>query len=106
MIKTSLVLFISLLIISSQSLAADTGGGVEPPDVKNEKIESFSKAKKLLLSSAYHDHRTTLYCSASFSMEKAATNYSGYSSDKYPKREKRIAKIQKSENSIMLARCK
>ncbi|WP_435274155.1 endonuclease [Psychrobium sp. nBUS_13] len=70
--------------ISFQSIAAHS------PVSQNKSIESFSKAKKLLLKNVYHDHRTTLYCGASFSLKKAIDSYNGYSGTKYKKRAKRI----------------
>lgn len=70
--------------------SAVSNGGTKPNLDFNHKIESFSKAKKLLLKNVYHDHRTTIYCGATFNMEKAITEYNGYSGTKYPKRAMRI----------------
>ena len=52
--------------------------------------ESFSKAKKVLLSEVYFDHKKTLYCAANFDEKKAITLPAGYSSSKYIKRSKRV----------------
>ena len=49
----------------------------------NEKIESFSKAKKLLEKSVYFDNRETLYCTASFDVKKNIMLPLGYKSEKY-----------------------
>jgi len=56
----------------------------------NEKIESFSKAKKLLEKSVYFDNRETLYCTASFDAKKNIMLPLGYKSEKYVKRSKRV----------------
>lgn len=56
----------------------------------NEKIESFSKAKKLLEKSVYFDNRETLYCAASFDAKKNITLPLGYKSEKYVERSKRV----------------
>ena len=56
----------------------------------NQSIESFSKAKKMLLKNVYHDHRETIYCGASFSLKKSIKDYNGYRGTKYKKRAKRI----------------
>ncbi|MGB1298177.1 MAG: endonuclease [Psychrobium sp.] len=82
--KSLLLCVIALVITPFLALAE------KPPVNQNHTIESFSKAKKLLLQKVYHDHRTTLYCGASFSLKKAIENYNGYSGTKYKKRAKRI----------------
>ncbi|MEZ9619051.1 endonuclease I, partial [Vibrio sp. 10N.261.55.C9] len=56
----------------------------------NDQIESFSKAKKLLEQKVYFDHRETLYCNARFDDKKIITPPSGFQSDKYVKRAKKV----------------
>ncbi|PMK67117.1 endonuclease I [Vibrio lentus] len=56
----------------------------------NDQIESFSKAKKLLEQKVYFDHRETLYCNARFDDKKTITPPSGFQSDKYVKRAKKV----------------
>jgi deoxyribonuclease-1 len=70
-------LFITILITSS-TLAA------------NQEIQSFSKAKNILEKQVYNNHRTTLYCGATFDAEKKVTPTKGFTTTKYVKRAKRI----------------
>jgi deoxyribonuclease-1 len=56
----------------------------------NERIASFSYAKRLLMQEVYHDHRTTLYCDATFSEHKAITPLKGFVTAKYKKRAKKV----------------
>lgn len=56
----------------------------------NERIESFSKAKKLLEKDVYFDNRETLYCGASFDAKKNITLPEGFQSEKHVKRSKRV----------------
>lgn len=53
-------------------------------------LESFSKAKKTMMSKVYFDHRETIYCGAEFSRKKSITLPPGYESSKYKKRAKRV----------------
>lgn len=73
-------LFIALSLVVSGSVSADG----------NTSIQSFSKAKKLLQKEVYFDHQKTIYCDASFDDIKNITLPSGYQSDKYKKRAKRV----------------
>ena len=57
---------------------------------QNAKIQSFSKAKKLLEKEVYFDHRETLYCGASFDEKKDVLPLKGFETDKHKKRAKRI----------------
>ena len=57
---------------------------------KNNFTESFSTAKKTLLTHVYFDHHETLYCGASFSDDKRVLPLTGFRSEKYKKRAKRI----------------
>lgn len=56
----------------------------------NHSIESFNKAKKLLMNKVYHDHKETLYCSASFDSKKNIKPPAGFTSEKYKKRAKKL----------------
>jgi deoxyribonuclease-1 len=44
----------------------------------NTRIQSFNKAKKLMLKKVYYDHRTTIYCGCTFSSKKKITRRNGY----------------------------
>lgn len=52
----------------------------------NQKIESFSKAKKELMKRVYFDHRETLYCGAKFDAKKNIEFPVGFSTTKYRNR--------------------
>jgi deoxyribonuclease-1 len=56
----------------------------------NQSIQSFNKAKKLLEKQVYHNHRKTLYCSASFNPKKKIVVPKGFTTNKYRKRAKKI----------------
>jgi deoxyribonuclease-1 len=72
---TTLLIAISIAI---QALAA------------NQEVQSFSKAKKTLEKQVYNNHRTTLYCGATFDAKKRVTPPSGFITTKYVKRAKRV----------------
>ena len=57
---------------------------------KNTTIDSFSKAKKLLETQVYHDHRETIYCAASFDSKKKITPPQGFTTTKYIKRSAKV----------------
>jgi len=75
--KKFISLFITTLIITP-ALAA------------NQEIQSFSKAKKILVKQVYNNHRTTLYCGATFDAKKKVTPPKGFTTSKYIKRAKKI----------------
>jgi deoxyribonuclease-1 len=75
--KTILSLLIATLI-TTPSLAA------------NQEIQSFSKAKKILEKQVYNNHRTTLYCGATFDAKKKVNPPKGFTTTKYVKRSKKI----------------
>ena len=56
----------------------------------NETINSFNKAKKILEREVYYDHRTTLYCGATFDEKKNVLPPKGFTTKKYVKRSKRV----------------
>jgi deoxyribonuclease-1 len=61
-----------------------------PTFAANQEIQSFSKAKKILEKKVYNNHRTTLYCGASFDAKKKVTPPKGFSTTKYLKRAKKV----------------
>jgi deoxyribonuclease-1 len=74
--------FVCLVLMWGFSLGAFAGG--------NESIESFSKAKKLLMNNVYTSHRETIYCAAEFDTEKNVIVPVGFTTSKYKKRAKRV----------------
>ena len=56
-----------LMLTASMSIA----GG-------NTTIQSFNKAKKLMLKQVYHDHHKTFYCGCTFNIKKKITHRNGY----------------------------
>ena len=56
----------------------------------NERVESFSQAKRILLSRVFYDHKVTLYCSAPFTADKQVQLPAGFVAEKSKSREKRI----------------
>jgi len=56
----------------------------------NQEIQSFSKAKNILLKQIYNNHRITLYCAATFNSKKQVTPFKGFTTTKYVKRAKKI----------------
>jgi deoxyribonuclease-1 len=61
-----------------------------PALAANHEIQSFSKAKKILAKQVYNNHRTTLYCGATFNTKKKVTPPKGFSTTKYAKRAKKV----------------
>lgn len=57
---------------------------------ENQTNDSFNKAKKILEKQVYHDHRITLYCSATFNSKKKITPPNGFTTTKYVKRSKKV----------------
>jgi deoxyribonuclease-1 len=76
------VKFISVLILFSL-LSFNTFAA-------NETNQSFSKAKKMLGKNVYQHHRVTLYCDATFDSQKKITAPTGFTTDKYIKRAKKV----------------
>ncbi|WP_298775103.1 endonuclease [uncultured Shewanella sp.] len=74
---------LSLIALSSSSAAV---AGV------NEKYQSFTKAKKVLMSNVYMGtlERKTIYCGASFDKKKNITPPTGFKTSVYKKRAKRV----------------
>ena len=61
-----------------------------PALAANQEIHSFNKAKKVLEKQVYNNHRTTLYCGATFDAKKKVTPPKGFTTTKYVKRSKKI----------------
>jgi deoxyribonuclease-1 len=61
-----------------------------PALAANQEVQSFSKAKKILEKQVYKNHRTTLYCGATFDAKKRVTPPSGFTTTKYVKRAKKV----------------
>ncbi|WP_155866769.1 endonuclease [Colwellia sp. PAMC 21821] len=75
--KTIISLLLAILIAPS-AIAA------------NQEIQSFSKAKRLLEQKVYSEHRKTLYCDATFTINKEVIPPKGFTTAKYVKRAKKI----------------
>jgi deoxyribonuclease-1 len=56
----------------------------------NQTITSFNKAKRLLHTEVYADHRETIYCAASYNMDKTVNHPEGFHTTKHIKRSKKI----------------
>jgi deoxyribonuclease-1 len=63
---------------------------ITPAIAANQEIQSFSKAKKTLEKQVYNNHRTTLYCGATFDAKKKIKPPQGFTTRKYVKRAKKI----------------
>lgn len=77
--KVSSISLFALLFFSAASSAN-----------QNQKIDSFSKAKRLLEEQVYNNHRISLYCGATFDANKKVTAPIGFTTTKYLKRAKKI----------------
>jgi len=67
---TTLIL---IFIVSGFAYADDKG---------NTKLQSFNKAKKILLRQVYQDHHTTFYCQCPFTKDKKSSTQMGMSQRK------------------------
>lgn len=56
----------------------------------NQRLQSFSKTKKILQHEVYFDHRQTIYCQASFDQNKEITLPKGFSTPKHEARARRL----------------
>ncbi|MCQ2914831.1 MAG: endonuclease [Alphaproteobacteria bacterium] len=74
-----IVLMIVCLLASTQAFAKG-----------NEKIKFFSRAKKLLATKVYYDHRETFYCKALYDEEGNVTLPKGFYTSNFKKRALRI----------------
>lgn len=82
-LKSIATILLALLICLPSVVLADEPRG-------NTTIQSFSKAKKILLRQIYFDHQTTFYCGCGFNQKKNLTEPNGYVPAKTWKRAKRI----------------
>lgn len=78
--------FISCVFLITLSVLLSTGANA----AGNTQIQSFNKAKKLLLAKVYPDHRQTIYCGANFDTKKNITPPTGFTSVTHKKRAKRV----------------
>jgi len=76
--KSKNTLLIVLVLLSTSTLAS------------NENIQSFSKAKNILEKQVYNNHRSTLYCGATFDAKKKIIPPKGFTTTKYVKRSKKV----------------
>lgn len=67
-----------------------TAQAADISDKGNQTIESFSKAKRLLETQVYNDHRVTFYCLAPFDRKKNITLPEGFRTPKHEKRALRV----------------
>ena len=65
-------------------------GPVYSADNGNTTIQSFSKAKKILLRQVYQDHKTTFYCDCPFNSKKKILPSDNYTPKKNGKRAHRL----------------
>jgi deoxyribonuclease-1 len=80
---------LSLLIISWVVVAMFAASAYSAGE-GNTEFQSFSKAKRVLLSKVYPDHRTTFYCDCPFTMKKDVIHSNGYVPKKTWKRAHRM----------------
>ena len=79
---TSLIIALTLILLFvGLSYAGDKG---------NTTIQSFSKAKKILLRQIYRDHKTTFYCDCPFNAKKKILPSNKYTPKKEGKRAHRL----------------
>ena len=77
-------------IILSLALVFLCTGSAFPADRGNTTIQSFSKAKKILLRQVYKDHRTTFYCGCPFNSKKKILPCDDYTPKRDNKRAHRL----------------
>ena len=77
-------------IILSLALVFLCTGPAFPADRGNTTIQSFSKAKKILLRQVYKDHRTTFYCGCPFNAKKQILPCDDYTPKRDNKRAHRL----------------
>jgi len=82
-VNKSPIFFILISSFLSLSLSPDAHAG-------NQSIDSFSKAKKILQQQVYRDHRTTVYCGATFDKHKKVSIPQGFTTTKHKKRSAKI----------------
>lgn len=97
--KKYIIYLIAGILLGSSFSAIVYSGGTEVDDRflsaksqgGNTSIDSFSKAKKVLLKKVYYDHPYTFYCDCPFNPDKSIIPSVNFSPDtKYFKRSKRV----------------
>lgn len=83
----NLKLTVSILIMAA--LICGTAAAESISSRGNTKIQSFNKAKKILLNQVYKDHRITFYCECPFDEKKQILPSAKYTPKKPGKRSKR-----------------
>jgi len=78
----SFIISLALIVIISGSTNADAKG--------NTTLQSFNKAKKILLKQIYQDHHTTFYCQCRFTKDKKILSSSKYTRKKKWERAHRL----------------
>ncbi|MDL2285052.1 endonuclease [Oxalobacter sp. OttesenSCG-928-P03] len=79
--QKSLILFILFLLFAPIHAFADG----------NQSVQSFDKAKKLLMSSVYNDYHTTFYCQGTFTPSgEISQTPEGFTAEKHQSRAKRV----------------
>jgi len=91
--KKELVLKSLVSTIVSLALILTVSGSAWTDDKGNTKLQSFNKAKKILLKQVYQDHHTTFYCQCPFTKDKKVLHSSGYVPKKKWKRLTSFAQI-------------
>ncbi len=76
----SFIISLALIVIISGFAYADS----------KTKLQSFNKAKKILLKQVYRDHHTTFYCQVPFTEDKEILSSSKYTPKKKWKRAHRL----------------
>ena len=76
--------------IISLALILIIGGSAWKNDKGNTTLQSFNKAKKILLRQVYQDHHTTFYCQCPFTKDKKVIHSNGYVPKKKWKRAHRL----------------
>lgn len=80
-VLTTIILILTIFLVALPQAYA---GG-------NTTIDSFSKAKKLLIEQVYHDHRTTFYCECPFTADKRIIpSDKFFPTTKYVKRSRKV----------------
>ena len=78
-------------LLASACIAAAQSPTAETASVRgNTRIQSFGKAKKILLAHIYSDRRITFYCGCEFSADRQIANPNGYQPRKANRRARRI----------------
>ena len=80
---TSFIISLALILLFTDPAYTANADG-------NTTIQSFSKAKKILLRQVYRDHKTTFYCDCPFNSKKKILPSDNYTPKKEGKRAHRL----------------